>query len=217
MSKSDEGSVPPDTREDIMEATFRALSEHGYYALRMRDIGEEMEMTRQVIHYHYDGKQDLMSSFLEYIIDQYEGSVEVDGDAPPREELEARVHQCLFGPGFEEFSHWDRMKVYHELFTHAQNDAEHREIFNEHYGRIRGSITEVIEDGMERGVFRETDPERAGQLITDIIHAARGRKLSLGHDDAPEQAWRSIDEFVVASLLADGGDADGSDPAEPAT
>jgi hypothetical protein len=34
-----------------------------------------MEMTRQVIHYHFDGKYDLFSSFLEYVIDQYEGSV----------------------------------------------------------------------------------------------------------------------------------------------
>ncbi|MGM0604627.1 MAG: TetR/AcrR family transcriptional regulator [Halobacteriota archaeon] len=201
MSKSGTGDVPSDTREEIMEATFRALSTHGYSDLRMRDIGEEMEMTRQVIHYHYDGKYDLMSNFLEYIIEQYEGSVEVDGNAPPMEELDARIHQCLFGPGFEEFSHWDRMKVYHELFTHAQNDARHRKIFNDHYGRIRGSITEVVEDGIEQGVFRAVDAERMGQLITDLIHAARGRRLSLGHEDAPEQTWRSIDEFILDSLV----------------
>ncbi|MDB2239744.1 TetR/AcrR family transcriptional regulator [Halorubrum ezzemoulense] len=52
-----------DTKEAIMEATFRALSKHGYKDLRMRDIGEEMDLTRQVIHYHFDGKYDLMSSF----------------------------------------------------------------------------------------------------------------------------------------------------------
>lgn len=201
MSTSGTGDVPPDTREEIMEATFRALSKHGYSDLRMRDIGEEMEMTRQVIHYHYDGKYDLMSHFLEYIVEQYEGSVEIDGNAPPREELDARIHQCLFGPSFEDFSHWDRMKVYHELFTHAQNDERHREIFNEHYGRIRGSITEVVEDGIEQGVFRDVDTERMGQMITDLIHAARGRKLSLGHEEAPVQTWRSIDEFILDSLV----------------
>ena len=204
MSNSGTGDVPPDTREEMMEATFRALSKHGYSNLRVRDIGEEMEMTRQVIHYHYDGKYDLMSHFLEYVIEQYEGSVEIDRDAPPREELDARIHQCLFGPEFEDFSHWDRMKVYHELFTHAQNDERHREIFNEHYGRIRGSITEVVEDGIEQGVFRDVDAERMGQMITDLIHAARGRKLSLDHEDAPEQTWRSIDEFILDSLVRKG-------------
>lgn len=203
MSESGEETVSTETREAIMEATFRALSKHGYTDLRMRDIGEEMDKTRQVIHYHYDGKYDLMSQFLEYIIDQYEGSVEVDADAPPREELDARIDQCLFGPEFDDFSHWDRMKVYHELFTHAQNDEKHRAIFNDHYERIRSSITEVVEDGIEKGVFREVDAARMGQLITDVIHAARGRKLSLGHDDAPEEARKAIDEFILDSLHTD--------------
>ncbi|TKX54025.1 TetR/AcrR family transcriptional regulator [Halorubrum sp. SP3] len=189
-----------DTKEVIMEATFRALSKHGYKDLRMRDIGEEMDLTRQVIHYHFDGKYDLMSSFLEHIIDQYEGSVVVDGDADPRTELRARVDQCLFGPEFEEFSHWDRMKVYHELYTQAQNDGDHREVFNEHYERIRGSIVEVVEEGIEEGVFRDVDAERMGQLVTDVIHAARGRRISLGHEDAPEEARKAMDEFIFESL-----------------
>jgi AcrR family transcriptional regulator len=203
MGESGDETVSTETREDIMEATFRALSKHGYTDLRMRDIGEEMDKTRQVIHYHFDGKHDLMSHFLEYIIDQYEGSVEVDADAPPGEELDARIDQCLFGPGFDDFGHWDRMKVYHELFTHAQNDEKHREIFNDHYERIRSSVTEVVEDGIEKGVFREVDAARMGQLVTDVIHASRGRKLSLGHDDAPEEARKAIDEFILDSLHAE--------------
>ncbi|WP_256300734.1 TetR/AcrR family transcriptional regulator [Haloarchaeobius salinus] len=205
MSESDEKVSAKDTEEVIMEATFRALSKQGYSDLRMRDIGEEMELTRQVIHYHFDGKYDLMSSFLEYIIGQYEGSVEVDGDADPRTELDARIDQCLFGPEFEEFSHWDRMKVYHELYTFAQNDDTHREIFNDHYERIRGSVVEVVEEGIEQGTFREVDAERMGQLITDIIHAARGRRMALGHEDAPAEARQSIDEFILDSLMVDDG------------
>ena len=69
MDRPDGKVAPEDTRELIMEATYRALAKHGYKDLRMRDIGEEMEMTRQVIHYHFDGKNDLMASFLEYIAD----------------------------------------------------------------------------------------------------------------------------------------------------
>ncbi len=200
MSESDGKVTSKDTEEVIMEATFRALSKQGYSDLRMRDIGDEMELTRQVIHYHYDGKYDLLSSFLEYVIEQYEGSVEVEKDADLRAELDARIDQCLFGPEFGEFTHWDRMKVYHELYTQAQNDGQHREIFNEHYEQLRGSVVEVIEEGIKQGTFRDVDAQRMGQLITDVIHAARGRRISLGHEDAPEQARRAIDEFILDSL-----------------
>ncbi|SDK59007.1 TetR/AcrR family transcriptional regulator [Natronorubrum texcoconense] len=203
MSDTEGKVTSKDTEEVIMEATFRAISKHGYADLRMRDIGEEMEMTRQVIHYHFDGKYDLLSSFLEYIIDQYEGSVDVDEDADPQAELAVRIDQCLFGPEFGEFDHWDRMKVFHELYSHAQNDEQHREIFNSHYEGMRDSIVEVVEKGMEEGVFHTVDAERMGQLITDVIHAARGRKISLGHDNAPEDARRAIDEFILDSLYVD--------------
>ncbi|MCG1003784.1 MULTISPECIES: TetR/AcrR family transcriptional regulator [Halobacterium] len=203
MSEADGIVGANDTREEIMEATFRALSEHGYKDVRVRDIGAEMELSRQVIHYHFDGKYDLLSSFLKYVIDQYEGSVEVAEDMDPRSELDARIDQCLFGPEFEEFTHWDRMKVYHELYAHARNDDEHRELFEEHYARLRGSIVAVIEDGIKQGVFREVNAERMGQLITDVIHAARERRISLGHEDAPAEARAAIDEFVLDSLERD--------------
>ncbi|WP_458190248.1 TetR/AcrR family transcriptional regulator [Haladaptatus sp. NG-WS-4] len=200
MSESDEKVASKDTREVIMEATFRALSKYGYKDLRMRDIGEEMELTRQVIHYHFDGKYDLMSSFLDYIIEQYEGSVEVKADADPRTELDARIDQCLFGPEFDEFTHWDRMKVYHELFAHAQNDDQHREALDKHYDQIRGSIIEVIEEGIETGTFRDVDANLMGQLVTDVIHVGRERRISLGHDDAPAETRRAIDEYILDTL-----------------
>ena len=202
MSEPEAAAHSGDTREQIMEATFRAVSKHGYTDLRVRDIGAEMELSRQVIHYHFDGKYDLLSSFLEYVIEQYEGSVAVDADADPWTELHARIDQCLLGPEFAEFSHWERMKVYHELFAYAQHDEEHREIFTDHYQHIRGSIVAVIEAGIDEGVFREVDAELLGQLITDVIHAARERRLALGHESAPEEARRAIDEFVLDSLLA---------------
>jgi AcrR family transcriptional regulator len=202
---ADEKVSAKDTREVIMEATFRALAKRGYTDLRMRDIGDEMELTRQVIHYHFDGKNDLLASFLRYVAEQYEGSVEVDESADPWTELQARIDQCLFGPEFDEFGHWERMKVYHELFAHAQNDDRHREILDGHYDQIKQSIVDVVEDGMEEGVFRDVDAELVGQLITDVIHVGRERRISLGHDDAPKETRRAIDEYILDSLVVDGG------------
>ena len=90
--------------------------------------------------------------------------------------------------------------MYHELYTYAQNDGEHREIFNEHYERIRGSIVKVVEKGISTGEFQDVDAELMGQLITGVIHAGRGRRISLGHEDAPAEARRAVEEFILESL-----------------
>ncbi|WP_248905514.1 TetR/AcrR family transcriptional regulator [Halocatena marina] len=202
MPSSDESDSSVDTREAIMEATFRALSKHGYSDLRMRDIGEELDMSRTLIHYHYDGKHDLISAFLEYIVDKYEGNVEVTEETDPWSELDRRIDQCLFGTELDdEFGHWERMRVYHDLFSQAQHNELYQEILSEHYERLRESIIQVLERGIEEEVFHKVDAEEMSQLITDIIHVARERRISLGRESAPKQARSAIDDYILSSLV----------------
>lgn len=201
MTRSEQRPSSEETREAIMEATFRALSEHGYTDLRMRDIGDEFEMTRPVIHYHYNSKHELISSFLEYVIAQYKNDVAIDDSDDHWKRLQIRIDQCMFGPDIDGFDHWERMKVYHELFSQAQHNETHRELFNEHYEQMVIGLADVIRDGIEQGTFAEVDAMELSQLLTDIIHSARARRISLGQKDAPEQARAAINTFVLPSLV----------------
>lgn len=184
-----------------MEATFRALSEHGYADLRMRDIGDEFEMTRPVIHYHYNSKHELISSFLEYLIAQYKDDVDADEGEDHWERLRIRIDRCMFGPEIDGFDHWERMTVYHELFSQAQHNDVHRELFNEHYEGMVVGLADAIREGVEDGTFAEVDAMELAQLLTDVIHSARARRISLGQADAPERARVAIDAFVLTSLV----------------
>ncbi|SDX95393.1 transcriptional regulator, TetR family [Halobellus clavatus] len=65
MSEPEAAAHSGDTHEQIMEATFRAVSKHGYTDLRVRDIGAEMELSRQVIHYHFDRRNRPSASGLD--------------------------------------------------------------------------------------------------------------------------------------------------------
>ncbi|MFC7009513.1 TetR/AcrR family transcriptional regulator [Halalkalicoccus salilacus] len=201
MTSSEQRSSSEETRKAIMEATFRALSKHGYTDLRMRDISDEFEMTRPVIHYHYNSKHELISSFLEYIIAQYKNDVAIDDSADQWERLQTRIEQCMFGPDIDGFDHWERMKVYHELFSQAQHNDTHRELFNEHYEQMVIGLADVIQDGIEQGTFADVDAMELSQLLTDIIHSARARRISLGQKEAPEQARVAINTFVLTSLV----------------
>lgn len=59
-----------------------------------------------MIHYHFDGKYNLISSFLKYLIDQYENQPEIDEATDLWEALHTRFDQCLFGPDLgDDFDH----------------------------------------------------------------------------------------------------------------
>lgn len=61
----------------------------------------------------------------------------------------------------------------------------------------------MVRDGIEVGTFREVDPVLMGQFITDAIRVARSWKISLGHDEAPEQTRAAIHRYVLATLFED--------------
>ena len=205
MPPSDGPDAPANTREAIMEATFRALAEHGYADLRTRDIGAELDASRTLVHYHYDGKRDLVAAFLESLVDRHEtdvGMVEESEGTDPWSALDRRIDRCLFGPeSADDADHWAWMRVYHDLFSRAQHDERYRAILTDHRARLRKSLARAVERGIEEGVFRDVDAERVARLLADVVHAARERRVSLGHEDAPEEARRAVDEFVLSSLV----------------
>lgn len=49
--------------EEIMEATYRALREHGYADLTIKRIAAEYGKSTAAVHYHYDTKEELLRRF----------------------------------------------------------------------------------------------------------------------------------------------------------
>ena len=70
-----------DTDEEIMQATYRALSEHGYANLTIKRIAAEYGKSTAAIHYHYDTKDDLLAAFLDFLLDRFTDATRLNGVA----------------------------------------------------------------------------------------------------------------------------------------
>jgi len=80
-----------ETIDDIMEATYRALCTHGYADLTMQDIAAESTKSKGTLHYHFEGKQDLLESFLAFLLNRFEERTEtIPGETPAE-----RLHEFL--------------------------------------------------------------------------------------------------------------------------
>lgn len=64
-NRADAGETPADTtRERILRAALRLFAEQGYGATSMREIAEQLGITKAALYYHFDSKEDIVRALL---------------------------------------------------------------------------------------------------------------------------------------------------------
>jgi AcrR family transcriptional regulator len=199
-SSSDRTGPPPETHEAIMRATYRAFCAHGFADLTMRDIAEEFEKSRSLLHYHYETKQELIVALLEYLLEEHPAKAAASEIDDPATRLELFVDRGLFGPEDGAFDFWEFHTALLELRSHGHRDDAYREQLDRNVGFVTDLLAATIREGIEAGRFRDVDPEATALFLHDAIDAARIRKITLGHDDAPRRTREAIETYVLSTL-----------------
>ena len=191
-----------DTHDAIMRATYRALCKHGYANLTMQDIADEFDKSRSLLHYHYDTKEELLLAFLDNLIGWIGDRLAESDTEEPLERLQEYVDKFVVDPdqeGRESFA----LALLELRLQAAHNDA-FQEKLAAHYRSNVEAVAEIIETGVEAGVFRETDPYETGEAIYTALVGARMYQVTLGAEDASGRMRDALAAFVVDDLLVDG-------------
>lgn len=195
--------------EEIMSATYRALSETGFAALTMQDIADECGKSKSLLHYHYDTKEELLTTFINHIIDEFERRVETNVDAPADERLGEFLDQFVFECGDEE------REAFHVALLELRSQAPYNERYRDALRRsddlLRSTAAGILRDGIEEGTFRDVDVEQTAVLIVAAMDGARTRQITLVDDGYARTVRDALDERVVEPLLIDAA-SDGETP-----
>ncbi|MFW6384012.1 MAG: TetR/AcrR family transcriptional regulator [Halodesulfurarchaeum sp.] len=154
---------PADTREAIMQATFRALCEHGYAGLTISRIAQYFPKSKSLLYHHYESKEELLLDFLAFMLERYQEAVPKAETDSPEERLAAVLDASLSrkadGPDLE------FLRAMTELRAQAAHDERFREHFRTHDRVFRETLVDIVEDGIESGVFREVDAEQVAAFV----------------------------------------------------
>lgn len=60
-----------DTKEEIVRIGTALIKSHGYNAFSYADIAEKLQVRNAAIHYHFRGKEDLLSEIIDQYIESY--------------------------------------------------------------------------------------------------------------------------------------------------
>lgn len=187
-------------REEIMEATFRALCKHGYADLSIQRIADESDKGKSLIYYHFDDKEDLMLSFMDHMAEKIEEDHEERGEMPPEERFDRLLDMAL---GIESEEQWKFQKAYHEFRAQSQHNEKFAEKFREIDDRMVENLTKLMKD------VGADDPETAADIFLSLIDGAVGRKVSANDREGLEELKEDIKDVVSSAVLGECSAPDG--------
>ncbi|MBX0295000.1 TetR/AcrR family transcriptional regulator [Haloarcula nitratireducens] len=195
---------PVDSHEAIMRATFYALQEHGYAGLSIQRIADEADLSKSTFYHHFDGKDDLLLSFLEFILEEFDRVFQLERTGDPEADLKTffgivlgAYDFCEEIPAEEEF-----LEAYVELRAQAVRNPEYRAKFTETDRRFADRIAALVEEGVEKGVFADVDPDRTAQFLMSALDGITLRNATR-NDDAMPAMRDAIDDYIRNRLLAE--------------
>ncbi len=194
-----------DARDEIMSATYRALCTHGYAELTMQDIADETELSKAALHYHFDSKQELLESFLDFL---YERFTERVGD-PEREAAPERLRalvETVLSPPVEDADERVAFKTaLLELKAQAPYDEGVRERLRRFDEFLNAQFRSVIDDGIAAGTITdEIDPDDAARFLVTALDGAGTKQVAVGQD--PDCARRMLTAYIDGTLAVPGAD-----------
>ncbi|PSP74028.1 TetR/AcrR family transcriptional regulator [Halobacteriales archaeon QS_3_64_16] len=194
--------MEPDRRSDtqtaIMDATYKALCEHGYSNLTIDRIDAEFEKSKSLLYYHYDNKDQILLNLLEYILDQFAIEDAVDPNDDPDIKLRALIEEFLPWTLDEEATEFQIAVL--ELRSQALSNDAYREQFTRADALIVETITDLIEKGIEDGTFRDVDANRVAEHVFSTINGAMLRRLTAGDESAVRVTRKGLDEYIESYL-----------------
>jgi len=160
-------SAADDKRKAILDAASRLFIERGLAGTSMRDIANELGLTRTAVYYYFKNKEQILKGLTEDVTlaaKRMSETLAARRDIAPAEALRGLVEQyarlILSRPA--EFRVVDRNEADMPPKLRVAAEAARRQIFE--------NFSDVIQRGIDSGAFRRIDPRLAALSILGMCN-----------------------------------------------
>lgn len=191
-----------ETEEQIMKAVYEALQKHGYANLTMQKIADETNKCKSTLHYHYNTRNELLTAFLEYILEKFKEKIEIQNQNP-EEKLNLIIDRLIYGNSEE---NKEKHLTFHrdllELRSQTPYNKEFKKQITENEKYLHQEITKTIKKGIKKGTFKkENNPEQIASLILATIDGARIQQITTNEEQKLDQTRRALNTIIKKTLI----------------
>jgi len=186
-----------DTREAILEAAGRLFTTLGYSASSTRQIAEAVGLRQASIFHYFARKDEMLAELLDRTVApalKFEATLRA-ADGPP----DASLYLLVINDLRSFCGHAVKLGW---LYIQPDARAERFREFWDKRDRLRSAYRDLIQEGVERGVFETDDVELSTSVIFGIVESvttwfeADGSRSSM-------DVWEAVAAQALRMLLAD--------------
>ena len=194
---------PSETEREIMDATFRALCEHGYADLSIANIAEEFDKSKSLLYYHYDSKEDLLAAFLGYAIDYFLADLEAETGDDPLEALHHLVDRVL--PLDLDGEEADAQRALTELRMQAVTDEVFRDRMTAGDERFTAHVRGLLAEAADVGRIADEDLDRTANHVQATLAGGMFARVTTDRPDSAAAIRESVHDYIDDLRVDDDG------------
>jgi AcrR family transcriptional regulator len=187
----DIATPPPDaksdTRQRILSVALDLFTEQGYDGTSLREIAEQLGVTKAAIYYHFESKEDILMALHMRLHDFGRDALLLIGEQPVTLALWEQLLDQIVGEMLAQrkiFLMHERNQATLEKLHREDHDAEHEDIQNQ-FRRILEDVRLPLRDRVRMAAsfgvifsslflagdaFESTTNEELGDMLRDILH-----------------------------------------------
>jgi AcrR family transcriptional regulator len=154
------------TRDEILEAAAQIIREKGFHATSMQDIAAAVDLRKASLYHHVSSKQeilvDLLDKALDILILNMEDVVKKDMSAEEKFRLAMSSYLTTLTENLGLSSVL--------LLEHRSLENQYRKRHVPRRDKYETYWLEIIQEGIEQGVFKCREPEMAVKAILGIAN-----------------------------------------------
>ena len=176
-----------DTRQRILNVALDLFTEQGYDGTSLRQIAEQLGVTKAALYYHFESKEDILMALHMRLHDFGKDALVRIGEAPVTLALWEELLDDIVGEMLAQrkiFLMHERNQAVLEKLHREDHDAEHEDIQNQ-FRRILEDIRLPLRDRVRMSAsfgvifsslflagdaFESTTNEEFGEMLRDILH-----------------------------------------------
>jgi AcrR family transcriptional regulator len=154
-------------KNEILNAAFRSIYEHGIEGISMRIIAREAHVNQATLHYYFNNKENMLVELLKVLFDKFIFDIEKRFNVadPPQKKLRE-----IFLAG-EEFIERQREMfiVFIDFWSISIRNPAMRELFSNLYHKLSDLIENVYEDGVTKEIFPPLPREMISVIVIGFV------------------------------------------------